>query len=257
MTRPARAWVPSRSAAVHRASGFTLIELMVVIAIIVLAAGLMTPTITDFFKNRQLEGIRGHFGSAFNSARLHAVNTGSPVSLVFFREGVRVFDEKAKTFLKDYFNPETAPAADDKVWFELGFLDKRPSTALKRYRTWEKAQKEASGQAAEGKDSLETYNVSGLPRISFQRDGFLVYKTGSDVNAAEFKRDFPETSDLMIFQAGNNTVCFVDFRVQGQIKSKTVAMKEIPRKPESSAGDGEDVGYSATVTGEAETGGEP
>ena len=51
------------------------------------------------------------------------------------REGVRVFDEKTKAFLnKDYFNPETAPAADEKVWFELGFLDKKPSTALKLYR---------------------------------------------------------------------------------------------------------------------------
>ena len=75
-------------------AGFTLIELMVVIFIIVLAAGLMTPTITDFFKGRQLENIRAQFGSAFSSARLRAVSQGVDVSVVFFREGVRVYEER-------------------------------------------------------------------------------------------------------------------------------------------------------------------
>ncbi|MEC9352412.1 MAG: type II secretion system protein, partial [Planctomycetota bacterium] len=43
-------------------AGFTMIELMVVVAIIVMASGVMGPTIIDFMKNRELVGIRGHFG---------------------------------------------------------------------------------------------------------------------------------------------------------------------------------------------------
>jgi hypothetical protein len=114
---------------------------MVVVAIIVLAAGLMTPTITDFFKNRQLEGIRGTIGSAFNRARMAAVDHGKSMSLVFFREGARVFDESTKSFdPDDHFNPETSPFADEAVWYVLGFLRKKasprfPSTATGRNRS--------------------------------------------------------------------------------------------------------------------------
>ena len=49
--------------------GFTMIELMVVVAIIIMASGIMGPTIADFMKNRQLEGVRGQFGNIFNMAR--------------------------------------------------------------------------------------------------------------------------------------------------------------------------------------------
>src|SRR5437867_7485041 len=132
---------PTHAPQAQTAVGFTLIELMVVIGIIVLAAGLMTPTIADFFKNRQLETIRGHIGSAFNKARLDAVTRGVRASMVFFREGVRVYLEKDKRFDEDdLFSPETSPLADDSVWYVLGFLDKKPNFELERYRDWEARQ---------------------------------------------------------------------------------------------------------------------
>ncbi|MFP6738720.1 MAG: prepilin-type N-terminal cleavage/methylation domain-containing protein, partial [Planctomycetota bacterium] len=68
-------------------AGFTMIELMVVVAIIVMASGVMGPTIIDFMKNRELEGVRGQFGNIFNLARLRAVNERRDISVVFFRGG--------------------------------------------------------------------------------------------------------------------------------------------------------------------------
>lgn len=229
-------------------AGFTLIELMVVIAIVVLAAGLMAPTITDFFRNRQLETVRGQFGAALNKARLEAVTKGLPISVVFFREGTRVYDQRTKRFIDEYFNPELAPAADDKVWFELGFV-KRNSTVLPRYRDWEKAQaiqRSAAGggsrgkAAAEGsgttgspvKDPAETFDVSGLPRFTFERDGSVTFNTGSDVASSEYKREFPDTADIVIKQVGNNSACFMDLRPPGQFRSKVVLLREVPRKPD-------------------------
>jgi prepilin-type N-terminal cleavage/methylation domain-containing protein len=238
------------SSALRRA-GFTLIELMVVIAIIILAAGLMTPTITDFFKNRQLEGIRGQFGAAFNMARLQAVTEGRQMSVVFFREGVRVYDEKLKTFGRDYFNPESAPAADEKVWFELGFLQKKSSTTLKRYRAWERTQKDladADAQVSTGdaganrtkKPTYPTYNVRGLPKVTYLRDGSLVFASGSDVSSNEHKREIPEIDDIIIRQSGNATACFIDLCPTGQIRSRVVPTKSALTKPAVS-GDGDDL----------------
>lgn len=231
------------------ASGFTLIELMVVIAIVVLAAGLMAPTITDFFRNRQLETVRGQFGSALNKARLEAVTKGIPISVVFFREGSRVYDQRTKRFIDEYFNPELAPAADDKVWFELGFV-KRNSTVLPRYRDWEKSQgiqRSAAVDAASGrasaertgtkgtsaKDAAETFDVSGLPRFTFERDGSVTFNTGSDVASSEYKREVPDTADIVIKQVGNNSACFMDLRPPGQFRSKVVLLRDVPRKPDA------------------------
>lgn len=233
--------------ALTRGSGFTLIELMVVVAIIVMAAGLMTPTITDFFKNRQLEGIKGHFGAAFNKARLSAVNQGKPVSLVFFREGIRIFDETRKTFdPDDGFNPELAPFGTDKVWYVLGFFNQRPNTSLPQYRAWEKAQKasqaatleaEKAASAQGGRRRRSTtvgYNLGGIPKITFQRDGSLVFSGGGgDVSSKGFTdlTKIPELSDVMIYQAGNTTACFIDFKLTGQIKYRVDPLPQLPARP--------------------------
>lgn len=265
------------------APGFTLIELMVVIAIIVMAAGLMTPTITDFFKNRQLEGIRGHFGSAFNKARLAAVNQGKPVSLVFFREGVRVYDETTHTFdADDLFDPDLAPFASDKVWYVLGFLNKRPSLALPSYKKWEKAQKEAQAAAAESAASSSdttgaaarrrkqlqqagpVFNVNGIPKVTFQRDGGVVFANGGDdVPTTEYNAKLvPDNADLIIYQAGSSTACFVDLRLTGQIRSKVEVMSEAAQRPAVSgddSGEGQfDIDYSSNKAPESppETDGE-
>ena len=97
----------------------------------------MTPTITDFFKGRQLRQLVSSFRSTINSARLKAVNERTQVRLVFFREGIRVFDERESKFVDKFFNPETSQLAGDKSWYVLGFYRETPSTRLRRYRDWE------------------------------------------------------------------------------------------------------------------------
>ena len=67
--------------------GFTIVELMVVMAILSLAMGLMIPTLLAFFSNQRLKNVRTHFSSAFGMARLIAITEGSPVRVV---EGVQL-----------------------------------------------------------------------------------------------------------------------------------------------------------------------
>jgi prepilin-type N-terminal cleavage/methylation domain-containing protein len=226
-----------------RRQGFTLVELMVVIAIIVLAAGLMTPTITDFFRNRQLESIRGVFGSSFNMARLRAVNQGTKFSLVFFREGVRIFDEKERRFVEeDNFSPETSPLADVNTFFRVGFLDKRLSTSLPKYRDWEAAvlrDAEASKKSAPAAGAApEGFRTDDLPRVVFSRDGSLLFPLGADVPTASFKTDPQQNYDIAVFQVGNTTGCFIDLRLPGQFRSEIIPMAEAPARPDGAGGGG-------------------
>jgi len=230
---------------VERRRGFTLIELMVVIAIIVLAAGLMTPTITDFFKNRQLESVRGELGSAFNPARLKAVTEGIRTSLVFFKEGIRVFDERKRRFVNDLFNPDNTPLAKGEVWFVLGFLGGKPSTQLTKYRVWEAANAAVvqSLQRRNGQDAPDTgtVNVVGLPRIIFERDGSLTFAAGADVGSNFFKEEpVPSNSDVIIYQANNTTAVFVDLRPAGQLRSKTIPIGAIVKRPPETPEEGQD-----------------
>jgi hypothetical protein len=219
------------------------VELMVVVAIIVLAAGIMTPTITDFFRNRQLESIRGIFGSSFNGARLRAVTHGTQFSLVFFREGVRIFDEKEKRFDNDdNFNPETSPLSDDKTFYRLGFLDKKPSTQLPKYREWESsmvkdletATKGAADAVAKGKVAAAPVGVrtDDLPKVVFSRDGSLMFPLGADVPSASFKANPEESYDIAVYQVGNQTACFIDLRLPGQFRSESRPMAEPAKRPE-------------------------
>lgn len=223
--------------------GFTLIELMVVIAIIVLAAGLMTPSVTEFFRNRQIEFLRGQITSAFNRARLRAVNQGVRMSLVFFKEGVCIYDEGRKTFEEDYevfFNPETSPAGTDQVWIVLGFLGKKADTPLVPFREWEKRQEAQSvdtkGKTTGGAASEKQYNITGLPTITFERDGSLTFGSGSNVLSALFNEEIPENADVIVYQKGSYTACFVDLRQTGQVRSKRVLLRDPPEPPDEKRG---------------------
>jgi hypothetical protein len=87
------------------------------------------------------------------------------------------------------------------------------------------------------------FNVNGLPKLTFQRDGSVVFGTGSDVSTSEFNaKQVPDNADIIIYQVGNTTACFMDIRPMGQIRSKIEPMEAAMPKPtvegvESSAGD--------------------
>ena len=207
--------------------GFTIVELMVVIAIIVIAAGFMAPSITDFMKMRQLEAVRGLFGSTFNQARLRAVNQRAKVSLAFFRDGVRVYDLTTRNFVDETFNPTGSPLSGKEVWYELGFLGGKSSWSLPRYSEWESNHPPRQPRSGGPKVMI----LEGVPFLTFQRDGTLVFDVGTDVSTVTFKKDQPKDADLVIKQKGNQTWSFVDFRTTGQLRTKSEPMGIIPKAP--------------------------
>ena len=220
-----------------------MIELIVVIGIIVLAAGMMTPQITDFFKGRQLRQLTASFRSTINSARLKAVNERTRVRLVFFREGIRVFDERESKFVDELFNPEASVFAGDKAWYVLGFYQDLPSVNLQKFRDWEdkftpKKKKRSSSKRARRTESaparrspVTLQHIADLPQIVFRRDGAVEFNVGSDVSSIFYKRDPPTGADLIIYVANNTSACYIDIQLTGQNRSKLVALEAEPQSP--------------------------
>ncbi len=224
-------------------NGFTMIELIVVIGIIVLAAGMMTPQITDFFKGRRLKQLTAAFRSTINSARLKAVNERTRVRLVFFREGIRVYDEREAKFIDELFNPEASEFAGDKAWYVLGFYRDTPSVDLQRFRDWERRfvprKKRLAGSRRSGGNASAVAQIpqvtlkqlAGLPQIIFRRDGAVEFNVGSDVSSIFYKRTPPTGADLIIYVKGNTSACYIDLQLTGQNRSKVVVLEAEPQPP--------------------------
>lgn len=245
--------------------GFTMIELMVVIGIIIMASAIMGPTLADFMKNRQLEGVRGQFGRIFNLARQQAVNMRRDMSVVFFREGPRVYDELKKGFIPDGWRPDKSPLGeiDPTMWYVLGFARGTSSQESKDadeefsfggglsippYKKWlalqgkktskskRSSRKSRSRRTSSGLTSDDTtkYNTTGLLKITYNRNGTLVFSDGgSDIPTSVYNGEGssrPKTADLVILQLDAKPSCFIDLRPTGQVRSKIVTLEQYPRK---------------------------
>jgi prepilin-type N-terminal cleavage/methylation domain-containing protein len=247
--------------------GFTMIELMVVVAIIIMASGIMGPTLLDFMKNRQLEGIRGQFGNIFNMARLQAVNQRRDMSVVFFREGPRVFDELRQEFIDyDVWLPEESPLGEEEptMWYALGFargtssynpqhdqegqvisqgltippfkkwLSKQKSSPLTKSRKPSRRSRSRRTSSGKTTSARPKYRTSGLFKVTFNRNGTLVFSDGcSDVPTSVYNGDEggrPRTSDVVILQLDATPACFIDVRPTGQVRSKVVPLADSPRR---------------------------
>ena len=261
--------------------GFTMIELMVVVAIIIMATGIMGPTIADFMKNRQLEGVRGQFGNIFNMARLQAVNQRRDISVVFFREGPRVFDELRSEFIdNDVWYPGTSPLGekDPAMWYALGFArgttsynpkhdepdfvlgeglsvppfekwkekNKSATSGTKRSRSARRSSRSRRTSSGRARPATTKYRVNGLFKVTFNRNGTLVFSNGcSDVPTSIYNNEEnggPRTADLVILQLDATPACFIDMRPTGQVRSKTVSLAKSPKQ----RGDVSAVGMAAS-----------
>ncbi len=199
-------------------AAFTLIELMVVVAILVLAMGMMIPSLVEFFANQRLKNVRSHFVSAINVARLMAITEGSPIRVVFFKEGVRVYNVRRQSFRREEeFDPDAAPGSVTGITFEVQFARKM-NQDLPPYREWEREQPFLLAPPAD--QNSGQCSVDGIASVEFQRDGTVRWLSGEDVPTALYNRDPASGADIVVRQVGNPEALFVDIRATGQVRSK-------------------------------------
>ena len=228
-------------------AGFTLVELLVVMGIIVMAAGLMTPSITEFFMKRSVDNLKNDFSNVFRRARLKAVTEGRNISVLFFREGPRIFDEDNRMFAQADWRP-SLPLTREDTFYVLGgagkvksriddYSDEKFSPSVPYVppiEWWKKRQVGLrKGLNAAGKSFSEhQYSLQGIARVTYHRDGTMSFGPGaSDVTSIEFRKKAPTVSDIMIFQVDNRARAFIDLKITGATKSKIVVTKD-PYYPE-------------------------
>jgi type II secretory pathway pseudopilin PulG len=194
-----------------------LIELMVVVAIIIMALGIMAPTLLEFFKNQRLKNCRAHFSNAFNAARLLAITEGTATRVVFFKEGVRVYNIRERSFKRDEeFNPDAAPGSTPGISVKLRFAS-TTNASLTDYRTWEDTQPNLRKLRGSTPDA-GTCKVDDLVAIEFERDGSVRWLKGDDISTAKFNADPPD-ADIIVTQEGNPEALFIDVRNTGPIRT--------------------------------------
>ncbi len=204
-------------------AGFTLIELMVVVAIIVMAMGVMAPTLIEFFRNQKLKNMRSHFSSALSVARLMAITERSAIRVVFFREGVRVYHVQNKAFRRDEeFIPESAPGSAQGITFNLRFARDggMPNSELPAYREWEKSQPHLNEIPGPSFPQAGQCDVEGIAGVEFERDGTVRWLKGSDVPTSLYKKDPPADADIIVEQTGNAEALYIDIRSTGPIQTQ-------------------------------------
>jgi len=192
-------------------AGFTLIEMIVTIGIIIVAAGFIAPAVTAIFQDRRLENAAAIILTTVNEARNAAVTKKQPHSVVFLQAGVRLYRH---------------PKGEDEGGFVGGIRAINIPGADHVSYDMPCARYLPADLATQLQCQIEGINQDRwvpLPEdvfITLRADGTIDFGTNDDIPSYRFNNDPPSGGDLLIRQKGDSRVCFVDIRPTGRVASK-------------------------------------
>lgn len=192
-------------------AGFTLIEMIVTIGIIIVAAGFIAPAVTAIFQDRRLENAAAIILTTVNEARNAAVTKKQPHSVVFLQAGVRLYRH---------------PKGEDEGGFVGGIRAINIPGADHVSYDMPCARYLSADLATQLQCQIEGINQDRwvpLPEdvfITLRADGTIDFGTNDDIPSYRFNNDPPSGGDLLIRQKGDSRVCFVDIRPTGRVASK-------------------------------------
>lgn len=180
-----RARTRIRSRARESAAGFTLIELMIVCAIIGAVLAISIPTIYRYFHPESLEGTVRSLVEACSHARAHAILTGNAHELVI-RPGDRSF--------------QVVQAAPETSAVEVGRPDRLESKSVSG-EDWRMEERETSGVTSSG-GGIYSGRISEKILIEMLDVNFVEHK---DAEAARVRfRPNGTTDEFTIVLHGEN-----------------------------------------------------
>ncbi len=192
-------------------AGFTLIEMIVTIGIIIIAAGFIAPAVLAIFQDRRLENAAATMITTINEARSAAVTKKQLHSVIFLQAGVRLYRH---------------PKGEDRGGFVGGIRSINvPGNDHISY-DMPCARYLAADLATQLQSQIEGTNQDNwkpLPEdvfITLLTDGTIDFGTNDDIPSYRFNNDPPSGGDLILRQKGDSRVCFIDIRPTGRVASK-------------------------------------
>ncbi|MFQ5653601.1 MAG: Tfp pilus assembly protein FimT/FimU [Planctomycetota bacterium] len=190
-------------------NGFTLIEMVVTIAIIILAAGFIAPTLTEMFQSRKLENATTLIVGSLNEARNEAVTQKRAHAVVFLQRGVRLYREGKGTESGSFLGGLRSYAPDDEaetVRYHLQFAGK----------SYEDISRLLIAQE-EGADDEDLTLRDGDLYLRLLPDGTVDFGNHKDVPSFQYNAKPPRNADVIIERAGDRyNRGFVDIRPTGR-----------------------------------------
>ena len=191
--------------------GFTLVEMIVTIGIIIVAAGFIAPAIAAIFQDRRIENAAAIIVSTVNEARNNAVTKKQKYSVVFLKKGVRLYRH---------------PKGEDMGGFVGGLRPINVRDA--EHITYDLP---CAGCIYEEIPELLQGQVRELPAdrwkleredyyITLLADGTIDFGLLNDVPSYRFQSDPPSGGDMILHQKGDMRDCFIDIRPTGRVVSK-------------------------------------
>jgi prepilin-type N-terminal cleavage/methylation domain-containing protein len=203
----------------RRTFGFTLIEIVVVVSIIVIVMGFSAPAFIKMFQNRRLEGAGTLIGSAINEARNDAVTKKQVHRIVFLRDGFRVYREP-KGADKGGFQEGIRPYDPDRTGLEYDLVFAgRPYTELPTDLAIILDSKGTPPPPEEWTVTDEETSIRFLP------DGTVDFGKFEDVPSFQFNATPPESADIIIRQKDDKQRGYLDIRPTGRSAFKVEAVE--------------------------------
>ena len=201
-----------------KSRGFTLIELIVVIGIIIVATGFIVPTLTKFFRHRKLSNAGTLITQTMNEARNAAVTKKQAVSVVFLRKGLRVYDHGTQSW-EGGLKP-IDPTNSSAITYRLRFSK---YAKIDQERIPEKIMDLEAGPGAEAIGEELSENIF----ITFKPDGTVDFGENQDISSAKYKKEPPLDADIIIDQKQDRVNHgYIDIRATGRVMFKVSQIRD-------------------------------
>lgn len=211
--------------------GFTLIEILVVVTIIITVLGFATPTISAFLSNRRLKGVSGQIARALAAARTRAITRHQDVYALFLRD--RIMLVPSRPDVPEFFPYHTSAQDADKLTIHLRFAGVRivgvpmsEAAPLGVESPLPELPERPSGwnEPVAARDMMEGGALQG-PQVFllFRSEGTVEFGSAGgpgDRLPMGFWADPPVEADIVVEQAGSTTYGWIDIRPTGNVDTR-------------------------------------
>ncbi len=170
-----------------KAQAFTLIELMIVISIMVLLAGMSVPMLSIVARGKRLENAGRAIQSGLNEARRLSITKRRHHKVVFAASALKIYDTVEKRYVGEKMR------LDSRIAYKLGFRSYTPPY-----------QDSAEDDLNPSADAINNYS------LEFRNDGSLIFDPYTSISRTLFDIEGNNEADLVITLAGERKRCYVD-----------------------------------------------